>query len=86
VKRFGEFEAVKVSTSKLTGAKALASLAQRRWQDEHDADDLGRVAAVGGTISIFGLDPRTHGPEIRSRLGVVPKKTHSNWSCQFVTT
>jgi lipooligosaccharide transport system ATP-binding protein len=28
----------------------------------------------GGTISIFGLDPRTHGPEIRSRLGVVPQE------------
>ncbi|MDE3065417.1 MAG: ABC transporter ATP-binding protein [Acidobacteriota bacterium] len=29
---------------------------------------------TSGTISIFGLDPRTHGPEIRGRLGVVPQE------------
>ncbi len=27
-----------------------------------------------GELTIFGLDPRTHGPEIRARLGVVPQE------------
>ena len=30
--------------------------------------------ATSGELSIFGLDPRTDGPEIRARLGVVPQK------------
>jgi lipooligosaccharide transport system ATP-binding protein len=36
------------------------------------------VAAVsppsGGELRLFGMDPRTHGPEIRARLGVVPQR------------
>jgi lipooligosaccharide transport system ATP-binding protein len=36
------------------------------------------VAAVsppsGGELRLFGLDPATHGPEIRARLGVVPQR------------
>jgi lipooligosaccharide transport system ATP-binding protein len=31
-------------------------------------------AATSGELSIFGLDPRTNGPEIRGRLGVVPQE------------
>ena len=27
-----------------------------------------------GSLTIFGLDPRSHGPEIRGRLGVVPQE------------
>lgn len=36
---------------------------------------VGAVSArTGGSLSILGLDPDTHGPEIRSRLGVVPQQ------------
>jgi lipooligosaccharide transport system ATP-binding protein len=28
----------------------------------------------GGTLSLFGLDPATQGPQIRARLGVVPQE------------
>jgi len=28
----------------------------------------------GGTLRILGLDPVTHGPQIRARLGVVPQQ------------
>jgi lipooligosaccharide transport system ATP-binding protein len=28
---------------------------------------------TGGTLRVLGMDPATHGPEIRSRLGVVPQ-------------
>lgn len=29
---------------------------------------------TAGSLSVFGLDPRTHGPEIRGRIGVVPQE------------
>ncbi|MGC1418516.1 MAG: ABC transporter ATP-binding protein [Acidimicrobiales bacterium] len=29
---------------------------------------------TSGSLTILGLDPRTHGPEIRGRLGVVPQE------------
>jgi lipooligosaccharide transport system ATP-binding protein len=31
-------------------------------------------SSTAGELRIFGLDPATHGPEIRSRLGVVPQE------------
>jgi lipooligosaccharide transport system ATP-binding protein len=35
---------------------------------------IGAVSSrTGGTLDILGLDPDTHGPEIRSQLGVVPQ-------------
>ncbi len=36
---------------------------------------IGCVSPVSdGTLRVLGLDPATHGPEIRSRLGVVPQQ------------
>lgn len=36
---------------------------------------IGAVSSrTGGSLSILGLDPDRHGPEIRSRLGVVPQQ------------
>jgi lipooligosaccharide transport system ATP-binding protein len=36
---------------------------------------IGAVSSrTGGELSILGLDPDRHGPEIRSRLGVVPQQ------------
>lgn len=36
---------------------------------------IGAVSQrTSGTLSVLGLDPDTHGPEIRSRLGVVPQE------------
>ncbi len=35
---------------------------------------IGAVSSrTGGSLDILGLDPDTHGPEIRSQLGVVPQ-------------
>jgi lipooligosaccharide transport system ATP-binding protein len=30
--------------------------------------------STGGELRLFGLDPATHGPQIRARLGVVPQR------------
>ena len=36
---------------------------------------IGCVSPVsGGTLRVLGMDPATHGPEIRARLGVVPQQ------------
>ena len=36
---------------------------------------IGAVSTrTSGTLSVLGLDPDTHGPEIRSQLGVVPQE------------
>ena len=36
---------------------------------------IGAVSTrTSGTLEILGLDPNTHGPDIRSRLGVVPQQ------------
>jgi ABC-2 type transport system ATP-binding protein len=32
------------------------------------------VAPTSGTVRVLGLDPRTHGAEIRARIGVVPQE------------
>ncbi len=36
---------------------------------------IGCVSPVsGGTLTVLGMDPATHGPQIRARLGVVPQQ------------
>jgi len=34
----------------------------------------GTTLRTGGTLTVNGLDPQTHGPEVRARLGVVPQQ------------
>ena len=36
---------------------------------------IGCVSPVsGGELRVLGMDPATHGPQIRARLGVVPQE------------
>ena len=75
VKRFGEFEAVKGIDVEIDRGESFGFLGPN---GAGKTSTMRMISAVsqpsGGTISIFGLDPRTHGPEIRSRLGVVPQE------------
>jgi len=75
VKRFGEFEAVKAIDVEIDRGESFGFLGPN---GAGKTSTMRMISAVsqpsGGTISIFGLDPRTHGPEIRSRLGVVPQE------------
>ena len=34
----------------------------------------GTLNRTGGTMEVAGLDPDTHGPEVRATLGVVPQQ------------
>ena len=75
VKRFGDFEAVKGIDVAIDRGESFGFLGPN---GAGKTSTMRMISAVsqpsGGTISIFGLDPRTHGPEIRSRLGVVPQE------------
>ncbi len=34
----------------------------------------GTSTRTSGTLTVMGLDPETHGPEVRAHLGVVPQQ------------
>jgi len=75
VKRFGDFEAVKGIDVSIDRGESFGFLGPN---GAGKTSTMRMISAIsqpsGGTISIFGLDPRTNGPEIRSRLGVVPQE------------
>lgn len=75
VKRFGNFEAVRGIDVTIDRGESFGFLGPN---GAGKTSTMRMISAVSqptdGTISIFGLDPRTDGPEIRSRLGVVPQE------------
>ena len=75
VKRFGDFEAVKGIDVAIDRGESFGFLGPNGAGKTSTMRMISAVSQpTGGTISIFGLDPRTDGPEIRSRLGVVPQE------------
>jgi lipooligosaccharide transport system ATP-binding protein len=75
VKRFGDFEAVKGIDVSIERGESFGFLGPNGAGKTSTMRMISAVSKpTGGTISIFGLDPRTHGPEIRSRLGVVTQE------------
>ena len=75
VKRFGELEAVKGVSFAIDQGESFGFLGPN---GAGKTSTMRMISAVSqpssGTLSIFGLDPRAHGPEIRARLGVVPQE------------
>src|SRR5579863_1199937 len=75
VKRFGEFEAVKGIDVAIERGESFGFLGPN---GAGKTSTMRMISAVSqpttGEITIFGLDPRTDGPEIRSRLGVVTQE------------
>ena len=74
-KLFGDFTAVNSVSFEIETGESFGFLGPN---GAGKTSTMRMISAVSqpssGTISIFGLDPRTHGPEIRSRLGVVPQE------------
>ena len=75
-KRFGEFTAVDAIDFDVAPGESFGFLGpERRRQDLDDADDRLRLADQRRARSaVMGMDPRTDGPRIRARLGVVPQQ------------
>src|SRR3954469_20733041 len=74
-KRFGDFTAVDGVDFDVAPAEAFGFLGPNGAGKTSTMRMIGGVSPVtAGTLRVLGLDPRTHGPEIRARLGVVPQQ------------
>ena len=73
-KRFGEFEAVRGIDIDVRPGESFGFLGPNGAGKSSTMRMIAGVSPVtSGTLEIFGLDPATHGSEIRDRLGVVPQ-------------
>ena len=74
-KRFGEFTAVDGIDFDVAPGESFGFLGPNGAGKTSTMRMIGCVSPLsGGTLSILGLDPTTHGPQIRGRLGVVPQQ------------
>ncbi len=74
VKRFGDLVAVDGIDVEVAPGEAFGFLGPNGAGKTSTMKMIGCVSPVTeGHLDIFGLDPRTHGREIRSRIGVVPQ-------------
>ncbi len=75
VKRFGDLTAVDGVSFAIDRGESFGFLGPN---GAGKTSTMRMISAVSrpssGDLSILGLDPRTHGPEIRGRLGVVPQE------------
>ena len=74
-KRFGAFTAVDAVDFDVATGEAFGFLGPNGAGKTSTMRMIGCTSpATGGTLSVLGMDPATQGPEIRSRLGVVPQQ------------
>jgi lipooligosaccharide transport system ATP-binding protein len=74
-KTFGDFTAVAGIDVDVRRGEAFGFLGPNGAGKSSTMRMIGCVSpASGGELQVLGLDPRTEGPRIRSRLGVVPQR------------
>ncbi len=74
VKRFGDFTAVDGIDVEVQPGEAFGFLGPNGAGKSSTMRMIACVsAASSGTLRLFGLDPATHGAQIRGRIGVVPQ-------------
>jgi lipooligosaccharide transport system ATP-binding protein len=74
VKKYGETAAVDGISFEVAPGESFGLLGPNGAGKSTTMRMIGAVSTrTSGTLSILGLDPDHHGPEIRSRLGVVPQ-------------
>jgi lipooligosaccharide transport system ATP-binding protein len=74
-KRFGEFTAVDGIDFEVRRGEAFGFLGPNGAGKSSTMRMIGCVSPPSaGELTIFGLDPLTHGPAIRARLGVCPQE------------
>ena len=75
VKRYGDFTAVDGISFEVAPGESFGLLGPNGAGKSTTMRMLGAVSTrTGGDLQILGLDPDRHGPDIRSRLGVVPQQ------------
>ena len=73
-KKFGEFTAVDGIDFELSRGEVFGFLGPNGAGKSSTMRMIGCVSPPsGGELTILGMDPVTHGPAIRARLGVVPQ-------------
>ena len=74
VKKYKEFAAVDGVSFEVAAGESFGLLGPNGAGKSTTMRMVGAVSTrTAGTLSILGMDPDRHGPEIRSRLGVVPQ-------------
>jgi lipooligosaccharide transport system ATP-binding protein len=74
VKRFGTFTAVDGIDVEVRRGEAFGFLGPNGAGKSSTMRMIGCTSpTTAGTLRVFGLDPATHGKQIRARLGVVPQ-------------
>jgi lipooligosaccharide transport system ATP-binding protein len=74
-KRFGEFVAVDAVDFDVAPGESFGFLGPNGAGKTSTMRMIGAVSPVtDGVLTVLGMDPRAHGPEIRARLGVVPQQ------------
>src|SRR3954454_13149963 len=74
-KRFGDFTAVDGIDLEVRAGEAFGFLGPNGAGKSSTMRMIGCVSPItSGTLRILDLDPAHDGPEIRSRLGVVPQE------------
>ncbi len=74
-KRFGDFTAVDAIDVQVHAGESFGFLGPNGAGKSSTMRMIAAVSPVtSGTLRIFGLDPATRGPDIRSALGVVPQR------------
>ena len=75
VKRFGDFDAVRGIDVDVRRGEAFGFLGPNGAGKSSTMRMIGAVSPPsGGELRVFGLDPVTHGSQIRSRIGVCPQE------------
>ncbi|MBW8025452.1 ATP-binding cassette domain-containing protein [Clavibacter michiganensis subsp. michiganensis] len=74
VKKYGDHVAVDGLSFEVAPGESFGLLGPNGAGKSTTMRMIGAVSSrTGGSLYILGLDPDTHGPEIRSQLGVVPQ-------------
>jgi lipooligosaccharide transport system ATP-binding protein len=74
-KRFGTFTAVDAVDFDVAPGEAFGFLGPTGAGKTSTMRMIGGVSPISdGTLTVLGMDPRTQGPSIRARLGVVPQQ------------
>ena len=74
-KSFGDFEAVKGIDLDVRRGESFGFLGPNGAGKSSTMRMIAAVSPVtSGTLEVLGMDPATHGPQIRDRLGVCPQE------------
>jgi lipooligosaccharide transport system ATP-binding protein len=74
-KRYGDVAAVDGISFRVAAGEAFGLLGPNGAGKSTTMKMIGGVSQrTSGTLSIMGLDPEQHGPEVRAHLGVVPQQ------------